>query len=47
MKSRTNTTGAETVKMRYGPYKVPSMKKKNQLGEMGMLSNWPDTNLPK
>jgi hypothetical protein len=47
MKTRTNTPGAETIKMRYGPYKVPNMKKKNRNGEYGMLTNWPEPELPR
>jgi hypothetical protein len=47
MKSRTNIPGAETIKVRYGPYKIPSMAKKNMLGEEGMLSNFPHSNFPK
>ncbi|KAF2672376.1 hypothetical protein BT63DRAFT_452881 [Microthyrium microscopicum] len=47
MKSRTDVPGAKTIKVRYGPYSIPSSKKKNMLGEMGMLSNFPHTNMAK
>jgi hypothetical protein len=47
LKSRTTVPGAETVKLRYGPYKVPSSTKKNMLGEAGMLSNFPHTDMEK
>jgi hypothetical protein len=47
LKSRTDVSGAETIKMRYGPFRVPNMKKKNRNGEYGMLTNWPDPNLPR
>jgi len=39
--------GSKTVKLRYGPYKVPNMMKKNGLGEAGSLWNYPDTNVGK
>jgi hypothetical protein len=42
MAVRTKTTGAKTVKMRYGPYKVPNMKVTNILGEEGALWNYAD-----
>ncbi|QDS68047.1 hypothetical protein FKW77_009716 [Venturia effusa] len=44
---RTKTTGAKTTKMRYGPYKVPSMKVVNILGEEGALWNYADPVAPK
>jgi hypothetical protein len=47
IKSRTDIPGAQTVKMRYGPYKVPSSKIKNMLGEEGMLSNFPHMGMEK
>jgi hypothetical protein len=47
MKSRSSVAGAQTVKLRYGPYKIPNMTKKNILGEEGMLSNFPDVNFPR
>jgi hypothetical protein len=34
--------GAKKLKLRYGPYKVPNMNKKNLIGEMGSLFNFPD-----
>lgn len=46
-KSKTSTPGAQSIKLRYGPYKVPNMNSKNQMGEMGMLYNFPHTDLPK
>jgi hypothetical protein len=46
-KTRTDVPGAKTIKVRYGPYKVPSSKFKNMLGEMGMLSNFPHTDMEK
>lgn len=39
--------GSQTVKLRYGPYTVPSMMKKNGLGEGGSLWNYPDTSITK
>jgi len=39
--------GAETVKIRYGPYKIPSVKEKNVMGEAGTLFNYPDPNVEK
>lgn len=38
---------AATVKIRYGPYSVIDMMKKNSHGELGMLSNYPDKNVEK
>jgi hypothetical protein len=34
--------GSKSIKLRYGPYKVPNMNKKNLAGEMGSLFNFPD-----
>jgi hypothetical protein len=45
--SRTTTPGSKAVKIRYGPYIVPNMMTKNGLGEVGMLSNWPDEKVTK
>jgi hypothetical protein len=45
--ARTKTEGAKTIKMRYGPYKVPNMKSKNLLNEGGSLWNFGDTEVPK
>lgn len=39
--------GAKKIKLRYGPYSVPSMSKKNGIGAEGMLSNYPDDKLMK
>jgi len=47
METRTDVPGAYTVKLRYGPYRVPNMGHKNMLGEGGMLSNYPHGNLEK
>ncbi|KAF2432732.1 hypothetical protein EJ08DRAFT_658730 [Tothia fuscella] len=47
MKSRTAVPNSETIKIRYGPYKVPSMKTKNLMGQYGMLFNLPNKNLEK
>ena len=38
---------AQKVKIRYGPYKVPNMKKKNLIGIPGMLFNYPQRNIAK
>jgi hypothetical protein len=43
----TSIPTAKTVKMRYGPYKVPNMGKKNIVGEEGSLWNYPDTRIEK
>jgi hypothetical protein len=37
-----NNPAARTVKVRYGPYKVPNMRVKNIMGEEGTLWNYPD-----
>jgi hypothetical protein len=48
MASRATTVaGSKTVKMRYGPYKVPDMGKKNIVGEAGSLWNYPDRAIEK
>jgi hypothetical protein len=39
--------GAKTVKVRYGPYKVPNMSVKNIMGEEGTLWNYPDNHVKK
>jgi hypothetical protein len=39
--------GAKTVKVRYGPYKVPNMTVKNIAGEEGTLWNYPDNYVKK
>ena len=46
-RTRTDVPGAKTVKVRYGPYKVPNMTKKNILGDAGMLYNYPHVELDK
>lgn len=38
---------SKTVKLRYGPYTVPSMSKKNGLDDEGSLWNFPDKDVPK
>jgi hypothetical protein len=45
--ARANIPGSKTIKMRYGPYKVPNMKVKNVLGEEGSLWNYADNAAPK
>jgi len=47
MPGRTKVVGAKTIKMRYGPYKVPNMKSTNMLGEEGALWNYADTVVEK
>lgn len=39
--------GAKTVKIKYGPYTVPSTARKNMLGESGTLFNYPDGEVKK
>jgi hypothetical protein len=43
----TQVPNAKTVKMRYGPYKIPNMGKKNIVGESGSLWNYPDKAVEK
>jgi hypothetical protein len=38
---------AKTVKIRYGPYKVPNMGRKSAMGESGTLFNYPDVNVAR
>lgn len=38
---------AKTVKIRYGPYKVPNMSKKGLTGESGTLYNYPHVQVEK
>jgi hypothetical protein len=45
--SRSKVAGAQTIKIRYGPYKVPSMASKNVVGEGGGLFNYPEKNVDK
>jgi len=46
--SRTpEVPGSTTIKIRYGPYKVPGMNKLNMLGQGGMLANYPHDNMEK
>jgi hypothetical protein len=42
MNSSYPLAGAQKIKLRYGPYMVPNMNKKNMAGEMGSLFNFPD-----
>jgi hypothetical protein len=35
------------VKIRYGPYKVPSSTRKNFVGESGTLFNYPELNVER
>jgi hypothetical protein len=45
--SRSRAAGAKTIKIRYGPYRVPNMMNKNMVGEKGSLYNLPDVNVEK
>jgi hypothetical protein len=48
--SHPNIKGSKSVKIRYGPYKVPSMTTTTVTltgSEEGMLWNYPDTNIDK
>jgi hypothetical protein len=46
--SRTaQVPNAKTVKIRYGPYKVPNMSKKSITGESGTLYNYPHVSVEK
>jgi hypothetical protein len=47
LKSPFDIAGAQRVKIRYGPYKVPNMNKKNMIGATGMLYNYPHRNIQK
>jgi hypothetical protein len=38
---------AKSVKLRYGPYRVPNATHKNAFGEMGTLYNYPDTQIER
>jgi hypothetical protein len=38
---------SKTVKIRYGPYKVPRSSRKNFLGGSGTLFNYPDLNVER
>jgi hypothetical protein len=37
----------KSLKIRYGPYKVPNMSKKSVVGESGVLYNYPDLKIEK
>jgi hypothetical protein len=39
VQSRTTVPGSKTVKIRYGPFKVPNRNKRSLLGLDGMLTN--------
>lgn len=43
----TNVTGVQSVKIRHGPYKVPSMNKENMMGSSGTLYNYPDVQVER
>lgn len=43
----TSVAGSKSIKVRYGPYKVPNMGHKNALGEGGALWNYPDKQIEK
>jgi hypothetical protein len=43
----TSVPDSKTVKVRYGPYKVPNTSKKAFTGESGMLWNYPDWKVDK
>lgn len=46
--SRTpQIAGSKTVKIRYGPYKVPNAGVKNIVGESGVLYNHPHINVER
>jgi hypothetical protein len=45
--TRSSAAGAKTIKVRYGPYKVPNMMQKNFVGEEGSLYNYPDKEVEK
>jgi hypothetical protein len=44
---RQKLEGSKSVKVRYGPYKLPSMKTTNIFGESGSLWNYADSNVQK
>jgi hypothetical protein len=46
-KTQTTVAGAKAVKIRYGPYKVPSVNTANSRGDKGMLVDWPHLNISK
>jgi hypothetical protein len=39
--------GSKTLKIRYGPYRVPNAGKKNIVGESGVLYNYPHLNVER
>ncbi|TID14430.1 DNA repair and recombination protein [Venturia nashicola] len=47
LKSETNVPGAKAVKIRYGPYKVPSAKVMMHNQRYGMLENYPELDFEK
>lgn len=47
IKSETNVPGAKAIKIRYGPYKVPSVKVENYSQGPGMLGNFPEKDFDK
>jgi len=46
-KAQTTVAGAKAVKIRYGPYLVPSVNTANSRGDKGMLVDWPHVNVTK
>jgi hypothetical protein len=46
-KTQTTISGAKAVKIRYGPYLVPSADTANSRGDKGMLVDWPHLNVSK
>ena len=44
---RKNVADSQSVKVRYGPYKIPDMKATNLFGESGSLWNYADNSAPK
>ena len=44
---RVDNAASKTIKVRYGPYKVPNMNVKNIVGEEGTLWNYPDNAVKK
>jgi hypothetical protein len=47
VKSKLSSPGVKSIKIRYGPYKIPSSKTPNFLGQPGMLNNYPHVNFEK
>ncbi|QDS77875.1 hypothetical protein FKW77_000329 [Venturia effusa] len=47
LKSETNVPGAKAIKIRYGPYKIPSAKIMMHNQRYGMLENYPELDFDK